>query len=239
MKKLLAIATILVFLAPGAASAALTQINPLVPNIEDFLAAEAGAGGIYNGASFTRVDDAFDQAWQALSGRFEIRMVANHAGFGELLGTDSGSLDTLWSEAPGQFYKWETFTVGTDPFGFRVTSKHNFKDPANPGAPDNWLPVFNWSSDPSGNIDLLDHMVAFRMDNTDTYILGWEDLPPWAVTPNQFADPFGPHYANGSDWDFNDLILEVNGASPVPIPGAIWLFSAGILGLIGIKKRRQ
>ena len=38
------------------------------------------------------------------------------------------------------------------------------------------------------------------------------------------------------DNDFNDLVVEVH-IAPVPVPAAIYLLGAGMLGLIGIRRK--
>ncbi|MBN2808380.1 MAG: hypothetical protein JXR80_02680 [Deltaproteobacteria bacterium] len=39
------------------------------------------------------------------------------------------------------------------------------------------------------------------------------------------------------DADYDDLVVAVK-ANPVPIPGAIWLLGSGLLGLLGIRRRK-
>ena len=37
----------------------------------------------------------------------------------------------------------------------------------------------------------------------------------------------------------NSLTLEFNQAAPVPIPAAVWIFGSGLIGLIGIRRRKR
>lgn len=46
------------------------------------------------------------------------------------------------------------------------------------------------------------------------------------------ADPFG------GQWDYT-LTFEVGPATVVPVPAAIWLFGSGMLGMIGIARRKK
>jgi len=55
------------------------------------------------------------------------------------------------------------------------------------------------------------------------FILAWEDLP------------FGNYKYDG---DFNDMVLMVESVQPVPVPAAVWLFGSGLLGLVGIARRK-
>jgi hypothetical protein len=79
----------------------------------------------------------------------------------------------------------------------------------------------------SGNPDGLVH--AKMIDNFDNIILSFEDLP------------------GGGDKDFNDAIFHVHGVTaqlsegetplPVPVPGALWLMSTALLGILSFPKR--
>lgn len=61
-----------------------------------------------------------------------------------------------------------------------------------------------------------------------------------------YGDALGPHamdvvktlYANPIGAAAGDLTF-IATASPVPIPGAVWLFSSGLLGLVGIARRKK
>ena len=59
--------------------------------------------------------------------------------------------------------------------------------------------------------------------NPNEYILAWEDLP------------FGNYKYDG---DFNDMVLMVESVQPVPVPAAVWLFGSGLLGLVGMARRK-
>jgi hypothetical protein len=93
-------------------------------------------------------------------------------------------------------------------------------------------------SDTSLNGDLFDHMLAYQgtgdeitvgnnapgVWSANEYILAWEDLP-----------------VGSSDKDYNDMVLIVESVNPavVPVPAAVWLFGSGLLGLVGVARRKK
>ena len=45
---------------------------------------------------------------------------------------------------------------------------------------------------------------------------------------------------NAGDGDRLDLVIALRGdTNEVPVPGAIWLLGSGLLGLVGVRRRRQ
>lgn len=78
------------------------------------------------------------------------------------------------------------------------------------------------SSLPADNADLIDHLVTYRVTGlgNPVLMLFWEDL-----------------HAAGSDFDYNDLVVEVNGARIVPTPAAV---GAGLAMMtVGLLRRRR
>lgn len=92
-------------------------------------------------------------------------------------------------------------------------------------------------SDDSLNPSGAQQMVAFQGKDIDTiqipgfdsglwisneYLLGWEDLP----------------YFNGSDHDYQDLVVMVESVKPIPEPGTMMLLGSGLVGLAGWGRKK-
>ena len=74
-----------------------------------------------------------------------------------------------------------------------------------------------WSSQASDNGDGLDHMQTYSITggpSAGNYVIAWEDLP-----------------VDDSDLDYQDLVVEISGAHPVPEPATILLLGLGCLAL--------
>jgi hypothetical protein len=74
-------------------------------------------------------------------------------------------------------------------------------------------------SDDSLNGDDFDHFEVWESGNGYRVRLYIEDLK------------------KGGDQDFNDMEVLVKNAAPTPIPGAVWLFASGLIGLAGIRRK--
>src|SRR5262249_38676730 len=148
-----------------------------------------GLGGQMELSGSTR-DVADDSVWQ--DGVINVSAEARFAGyaqkFGFFAGTDAGAPYINLMDVGGTGYG-VTGTVQNLDIG-AITHLWRWGR-AGDGS--------TFSSRPSDNPDALDHMVTYRVDGLGngydaTWLLFWEDL-----RSNQ-----------SSDWDYNDLVLEVN-----------------------------
>ena len=112
-------------------------------------------------------------------------------------------------------------------------------------------------SDSSKNPDGSTQMLAYQGNGTDLidafviggapwstneYLLAWEDLPSFVEANGNGLTPAGAvtcPSSGGGDCDFNDLVVMVESVQPIPVPAAVWLFGSGLLGLVGIARRRK
>lgn len=95
----------------------------------------------------------------------------------------------------------------------------------------------------------IDHPVGIELDQLglqdgSVHFDGWKNLG-YDGQPLESTFTFTDGLEASSDWIFgwtvncgNDVIYE-HGTSEAPIPGAVWLLSSGLLGLIGVRRRSR
>jgi hypothetical protein len=161
-------------------------------------------------ANLQRVDDNSDQYWNAAK-QIEVTAIAKHASFKQIFGFISANDNFIpILDVPSMAGQNTVIPGPIAPFRFGL-------DPSG-------SPVF--SSDPSDNPMMADHMVSWLITGgtyKGDYVLAWEDLTLLG------------------DIDYNDLVVRVSGVSnipAVPVPTAVWLFGSGLIALATISRRR-
>lgn len=91
-------------------------------------------------------------------------------------------------------------------------------------------------SDTLLNSDNSDHMFAYQGKDVDTVQL--PTLAPGVWSANEYALAWEDLAYPGTDADFNDFVVMVESVQPVPEPGSMAAFGAGLIGLFGILRRR-
>lgn len=187
----------------------------------------ATPGGILDSffglASLERLDDATDGLWMS-GGTLDIFSIGKYAGFDHDFGyLDGDDLFTSIIDNPDGSDS-ASFDIPDTQSPFRFTLKANR---------DKLL----WSSLADDNQNSEDHMVSWLVlegEYAGSFVFGWED------------------YRGLGDRDYNDLVLVISGIDlyggpiggdpndipGVPVPAALWLFGSGLLGLVGLLRRR-
>lgn len=196
----------------------------------------AGEGGIldilYGWENLTRVEDSplpGDQLWQNLNGGGTA--IAKYAGhscrFGYFSGTSGIIFHDLFGVLIGPYQgflsgisgSWPSSSTGLKILRFALRDTTSKK---------------KWSSRQSDNTGSRDHMVSWEItgnyddpsdgyswsDNTvGNYVLAWEDL-------------------DLGDADYQDLVVEVHGAAPIPEGSTLLFFGSGLCGLLFFVRRK-
>ncbi len=220
MRRLLSVTVLCAFMAVPAL-AGLTEVKPSPwPNEPSLVQSTNGWAPLmttlYGPGNYLRIDDDFDQLWTNLSG--DAAAAARYAGadqtggyFGGVVG---GSFTGIFTIPAGYGL------LGGAPVALPVA---NTGPVFRFGISSSYAGGLLWSSQQSDNFANEDHMVTFKITGgTDAgkYALAWEI----------------EKFATG-DEDYQDLVVEVSGVAPVPVPAAVLLGLLG-LGAAGLKLRR-
>ena len=228
MKRLIFVTIVCAFMA-GPVLADLTpvynttyNVNPyyewdLVSGLPDLPGAPSpgggspGAGDILDSlyGSWTRIDDDVDQVWQDLDGGMKVQ--AKYTSVTAFtLGYSLNELTGVGFVNTGLNLVGETALINV------VPNSDLFIWGASGAG------VTKWSNEALNGGQ--DRMVTFRIDtllggaapSQPTYVIGFED---------------------GTDWDYQDLVVEITNCAPVPVPAAVLLGILG-LGVAGLKLRK-
>jgi len=191
-----------------------TPINPAPSGELDLLSI---LNKLYGLANVQRIEDGpfpGDQIWLNLDGgaTATAKYSAYDQTFGYIPGESGGTFVPLFTATGGLYPIHGSGVGGTIPGGVSV---FRFGDDPS-GAP---LRSSRESDNTSGN----DHMVTWLItggQSAGNYAIAWEDL-------------------DLGDADYNDLVVEVSGVSPVPEASTLILFGAGLSGLLFYAKKRR
>jgi len=226
-----------------------------VPYYSQSVTLQSTLSRLYGWENLERVSDASDSFFSSTSANtlLGMRAVAKYANYGHQIGYSvdangdgdyTNDIQMLFDLANNDYLKsrltsnFENTSGSFTPFNLTGDAKVVlFLDPYNSGSGDvGTINAPMWSSDSSLNSDLRDHMVTYRItgntgyaDNMiGNYVLAWEDN--WAYNSVRI-----------SDWDFNDVVLEILDPAKqpegTPEPATMILLGLGLVGMVALKKK--
>lgn len=143
---------------------------------------------------------------------------------------DSSTIGSATLSLTTEFvYINDTIVDGTVEIGVNGFAGNGFKDKPDFNV-DNQINVFTAASLTTYTIDVTDYLRSL-VDNNDSYAGFMLDCPP--------TSPFCSNNDNvfisgvGSS---NSPLLSVEA---VPVPAAVWLFGSGLIGLVGVARRKK
>ena len=184
----------------------------------------AGAGG-------RRVDDSTDQVWMA-DGLVLITVLTEFWG-----GTDYPY------DNANQYFRYDDdldgsspYVAGNDPGDSSAGYLYNTYIIGDGGGT-----YGAWSREALNTGPLTDRMVTFNVSGLDiyTWTAGDKTNPTTTLWHSSISAPaYIVGFDAGSDGDYQDMLVLIEGARPIPAPGAILLGGIGI-GLVGWLRRRR
>lgn len=116
------------------------------------------------------------------------------------------------------------------------------------GISDYWVTTDAYSWDPNSDTSWTTHLVSMIEDNWVKWPNQNTNTTTWSQVLLQYTD-IGIVFADGSSF-FSDnsklaftgtgtIGIDNFGASAVPIPATVWLFGSGLIGLIGLGRKKK